>query len=780
MAIKWKAAAARTQEELRQTGRVVLHAPVLARGAECCIRFLLGAVLSGGELFGGYAPFGVGLVACSGSGTDGLCALLGAVLGYLTFRDFVEGLRYAAACVLVFSVAFAFYDISICQKRWFMPVMAAGMDAITGFVYLADMAWRPTGVIVFLTEVLLAGASAYYYQIAFALWGREEENVPLTLRQGVSLFILVGTLLMSMVGVELFDAFSLGRTAAVLLVLSVARSGGAAYGAAAGVTAGLGMDLASSRPAFYAMAYGFSGLLAGAGCKQSRLFCALSFVVSHAAAVLWTWEGVPRVDSLYEVFIASVCFLLLPRQMEHKLSALLIREESQDTAHRAADYVSRRLCDTAAAFRGLCHTMRASFPPSGPNDGDAARIFDRTAQRVCRSCAIRASCWERDYVSTFNALNDALPTLLERGRGEAADFPAWFTGRCLHFPQFLKVTNEEVIALLYRRQLQSRVRENRGAVCRQYETLSQVLSTAAAELSAELIADPVREKRLRQHLTGLGLEGETAVYYDEQGHLRAELTGDGMSALGNEEELGRLSTLMGCPLRRETEGPGRLTLLQAEPLMAVAGLAARRKEGQRENGDTGAWFKREDGSLFVLLCDGMGAGAAAHRESALAVRLLEDFLRAGVETESALRTVNGALSLRNEESGAFTTVDLLRLDLFTGEGEICKYGAAPSFIRKGRRVSRITGTALPAGLMDGDSTAPDRAALTLEPGDWVVLLSDGVASPEDDLWVRQLLERYTGEDPRDLTASIMAESERRVGAGDDRTVMAVRLTRRST
>ena len=780
MAIRWRAAAARTGEELRQTGRVVLHAPVLARGAECCMRFLLGAVLAGGELFGGYAPFGVGLVACSGSGTDGLCALLGALLGYLTFRDFVEGLRYAAACVLVFSVAFAFYDISICQKHWFMPVMAAGMDAMTGFVYLADSRWSPASVIVFLTEILLAGASAYYYQIVFSLWDRKEDGIPLTTRQGVSLLFLLGTALMALVGVQLFDAFSLGRTLAVVLVLAVARSGGTGCGAAAGLSAGLGMDLASGRPAFYAMAYGFSGLLTGAGRRQSRLFCTLAFVVSHAAAVLWTWEGEPRIDSLYEVFMASVCFMLLPKSMEQRLSAILMGEEKQDTAHRAADYVSRKLSDTAAAFRGLCRTMRASFPSGGSSSGDAARVFDRTAQRVCRSCPLRSSCWERDYVSTFNALNDALPTLLEHGRGEAEDFPKWFTNRCLRFPQFLKVTNEEVIGLLYRRQLQSRVRENRGAVCRQYETLSQVLTDAASQLSAELVADPLREKRLRQHLTGLGLEGEASVYYDEQGHLRAELSGDGLSALEEEDELGRLSALMGCSLRREGEQiPGRLTLLQEEPLMATAGLAARRKEGQRENGDTGTWFKRGDGSLFVLLCDGMGAGAAAHKESALAVQLLEDFLRAGVDTQAALRTVNGALSLRNEDSGAFTTVDLLRVDLFTGEGEVCKYGAAPSFVRKGRRVSRVTGSALPAGLVDGDSTGPDRTALNLEPGDWVVLFSDGVASPDDDQWVRQCLEGYTGDNPKELTAALMAESERRVGAGDDRTVVAVRINRRA-
>ena len=126
--------------------------------------------------------------------------------------------------------------------------------------------------------------------------------------------------------------------------------------------------------------------------------------------------------------------------------------------------------------------------------------------------------------------------------------------------------------------------------------------------------------------------------------------------------------------------------------MAVAGVVAKKKDGQTVSGDTGAWFKHDDGSLYVLLCDGMGSGSLAEQESALAVRLLEQFLRAGVRPENALRTLNSALALRNDEAaGGFTTIDLLRVDLFTGEAGVYKYGAAPTYVKKGYSVSRITG-----------------------------------------------------------------------------------------
>ncbi|MFQ7450438.1 MAG: hypothetical protein ACLRNQ_02230 [Flavonifractor plautii] len=53
------------------------------------------------------------------------------------------------------------------RKSWFMPLAAAGMDGITGFVYLSDRGWSPEGLIFFGTESLLCGASAYFYRIAF-------------------------------------------------------------------------------------------------------------------------------------------------------------------------------------------------------------------------------------------------------------------------------------------------------------------------------------------------------------------------------------------------------------------------------------------------------------------------------------------------------------------------------------------------------------------------------------------------------------------------------------
>lgn len=775
---KLKTRAARAGEEMRSTGRLVLHAPALVRTTECVMRFLLGAVLSGAEIFGGYAPFGLAIVGASGSGLDGFSALLGACFGYLSFQGFTEGLRYVAAAILVFSVSFAFYDIRLYRKVWFMPLVTALLDAVTGFVYLSKKGWFTEDTIFFATELLLAASAVYFFRTAFSPWTQKREGTGLTMKQTVSLLILGGTVLITLSKITILgDTISLGRFAAALAVMVTGYQCGLGAGAAVGVTTGLAMDIAAGGAPFYSMAYGFAGLMTGVFRKQGKLFAALTYVLSNAIAVLWTWNDGLQIAILYEVFIASVLFLLLPERFFRWAGALTVTEPKRDTTSKARAYVKERLDATAEAFRALGESLRTTFTPAGPNDNDAAVVFDRAADRVCRKCALQSSCWQRDYVTTFNALNDALPAMMDRGRGEAADFPAHFSNRCLRFSAFLNAANEELTALLYRRQYKVRLQENRSAVCREYGALAEVLGAAAAEFGTELSPDPIREKRLKQHMTALGLEGDAAVFYDAAGRLRIEVEGPRLDGLKTGEELKKLSSLMNMPLRQVVKEEGRradrLVFAQAEPLMAVAGVAARKKDGQTVSGDTGAWFKLDDGSLYVLLCDGMGSGPEASEDSTLAVRLLEQFLRAGVAPETALRTLNSALALRGEERAGFTTIDLLRVDLFTGEAAVYKYGAAPTYVRKGETVSRITGSALPAGLSAGEGGAPDVIALKLEAGDLVLLVSDGVTGGGDDIWLRQAMGAFRGDSPKDLACALIdAGDERDVGV-DDRTALVL-------
>ena len=253
------------------------------------------------------------------------------------------------------------------------------------------------------------------------------------------------------------------------------------------------------------------------------------------------------------------------------------------------------------------------------------------------------------------------------------------------------------------------------------------------------------------------------------------MEGAGAEQLSREGELGRLGAILGCPLRDADSQRGHARLAQREPLMAVAGVAGADRAGQSVSGDTGVWFKDGAGRLNFLLCDGMGSGSAAREDSESALRLLEKFLRAGLPPEEAMVTVGEALALRGEEEGGFTTVDLLQIDLFSGKSAVYKLGAAPTYLRRGGGVERLRGESLPAGVSAGPAGGPDTFELSLDAGDCVLLVSDGVTTGQDDRWVRRLLADFDGQSPQALAAQVLQESDLHSGSGDDRTVIAIKL-----
>ena len=403
---------------------------------------------------------------------------------------------------------------------------------------------------------------------------------------------------------------------------------------------------------------------------------------------------------LPEAAVGAVLFLMLPgRAFGGKR---VMRGETPEFP-AALEGMRAQLTRMAAALRALYDSMGRAAPVS--TEENPAVVFDRAAEKVCRGCALCELCWQKEYTGTFNALNDATPFLLERGRALAKDFPSYFADRCIHLPDFLTAVNGELSAFLLRRQYRRQLEETRRSARGQYAQLSELLTATAA---------------------GLGEVRATA----------------------GEADLCRI------------------------------GAALRPKEGETVCGDTVVSFRTEGGLLCLLLADGMGSGEAARRESALTCRLLEQFLQAGIEPEAAMKTLNAAMALRGAETGSFTTIDLITCRPETGEAAFFKYGAAPSYVKKGGTVRRITGGTLPAGLRGG-AAAPDVTRATLEPGSFAVMVSDGVADPGRDEWLQNLLAGWDGEDPQTLAGLILSESVRRENLQDDCGVQVLYLSRES-
>ena len=187
---------------------------------------------------------------------------------------------------------------------------------------------------------------------------------------------------------------------------------------------------------------------------------------------------------------------------------------------------------------------------------------------------------------------------------------------------------------------------------------------------------------------------------------------------------------------------------------------------EQENGDRFARFAGTTGRYYVLLCDGMGTGLGAVQEGKTAASVLRRLLCAGYPAQHALRSLNSLCALR-ERAGA-VTVDLAELQLDSGEANLYKWGAAPSYLVSKSGAERIGQAGPPPGLSVTDCQE-SCYHLSMRRGQTLFMVSDGVGDGE------ALRCCISGADlpPGELAARLLASS--RIGGEDDATVITVRL-----
>ena len=158
------------------------------------------------------------------------------------------------------------------------------------------------------------------------------------------------------------------------------------------------------------------------------------------------------------------------------------------------------------------------------------------------------------------------------------------------------------------------------------------------------------------------------------------------------------------------------------PRVSVAGALA---PAEQVGGDSFDYALNGD-TLHVAILDAMGHGLQAALLASVAVGTLRYARRAGLDLAATVRTIDSTLS-GHFEPGQFVTGIVAELDLGSGWWRWSTCGHAPALlVRSGRVVKQldaVTDPPLGLGLLD----QPQIGAERLQPGDRLLLHTDGVS-----------------------------------------------------
>lgn len=280
---------------------------------------------------------------------------------------------------------------------------------------------------------------------------------------------------------------------------------------------------------------------------------------------------------------------------------------------------------------------------------------------------------------------------------------------------------------------QKRFLENRGMMAEHLEEMAQIMSQVAEEARRCI---PLSERRFRQIAHALReVEVQIKNLYlieNEAGRLEVSISMRNRknSTLSTEEIGDLLSVLLNIRLVNAGDNPffvgtqwQTFYYVEEAKFHVLTGVAKAVKETERISGDNYAFFESGHGNLTAVLSDGMGSGEKACADSSMVVELLEHFLEAGFQTETAIQMINGSL-LSGEENSNLSTLDLCSIDLYGGECRFVKVGSACSYIKRQHLVERISAGNLPMGIFQ----RPDMEVTgrKLMDGDYIIMVSDGI------------------------------------------------------
>jgi len=220
----------------------------------------------------------------------------------------------------------------------------------------------------------------------------------------------------------------------------------------------------------------------------------------------------------------------------------------------------------------------------------------------------------------------------------------------------------------------------------------------------------------------------------------------------------------------------KFKLIRHNRFSAITKVAMASSSDSKISGDSFT-FGEIDNTHFIAISDGMGKGAKAHRESKIAISLLERLMEANIDKELMLKTINSVLRAKSSEE-VFTTLDLGLIDLYTGKLQMIKTGAPATFIKRNDRIELINSSSLPVGLLkDVDFNVYEEY---LEDGDIIIMVSDGVLDACGDIdsremFFKDIIMNITSINPETIANEILNRAKSLASSWDDMTVLVTKV-----
>ncbi len=716
-----------------------------------------------------------------------LSSSLGVIVGYITLFNKVSNF----SAYIIISTIVTIISMSKLNKK--ARNIASFIIVFSGlFVY--GVLVGSSDIILHLIGAISVTALVFpiYYVVSYTLKCIEEINTQhfFSIDEIVSIELFICLLIVG-IGTLSINDISFRNIAAILFIVALAFISDTNMGAGAGITMGIILGFATGNLMESIAIYGACGLVAGIFRESGKLFTALSFNIIFIIVTLYS--GVFNNISFIEVLVGTGIFLLIPKKIYNKISLEINKDKkvghfSEVRFAEIKDELTERLKD----FTEVLSVMGKSLNNLVGNDKLAIKnkgnaLVENLSDRTCSDCDMRYMCWKREIHQTYNAFSD----LIRNYENNSGTFPHELEKKCIK--KYALVKNLEDIMNIYmvNETLKSRLGEGRKILSNHINNMSVTISEIVDEFGNELHLCTDIEKSIKKALLKYGVNfGSLICYNDKNGRIKIKMQME--NCMGSQaciktvlpiisETIGKNMSIgsEGCNINSKNN-MCEVVIEEAPKYHINSHVAVATKEGEKFTGDSYSYGRTKDGNYVTVISDGMGSGPEAGLESKVSVEIIEKFMEVGFDEKIAIDAVNAIMSIKFSEDEKFSTLDMNKIDLYTGNAKFMKVGAIESFIKRGNKVEVINSNTLPFGVLEEPDV--DTVEKQVSNGDVIVSISDGILDVKNDgsfdtTWLIEFLKNTKYRQPKDLSIAILEKAKELSGgkAKDDMTVVVSKV-----
>ncbi len=484
------------------------------------------------------------------------------------------------------------------------------------------------------------------------------------------------------------------------------------------------------------------------------------------------------------VIIASVIFVLIPRQCFDKLKVVFDSEQKRlalkNMYNQGRDIVGRRLENLSNVFFEMNLVFKAMLKKSMSEEDIKTLLFKEIKKRVCENCPEKARCHRTFCDDTTKSFEELITIAFSKGKVSLLDIPSFLNSRCGKVN--LIISNVNGLCGQYKKysEIMGTLDTSKLLIAEQFYGISNIIKGLSKEVATNVSFDTIREENIKTELNFNNIICSDVVVYDKNIHTKE------VSLIVRNEDEGKkqikdivseiCETKMIVSNRNTAITPGwtNLILKNAPKYDCVFGLSLQTKSGSVQSGDSHSEIRLSENKFLFALCDGMGSGQKAMETSNIAISLIENFYKAGFDNETILSSVNKLLLLQRDEN--FSAIDIAVVDLASGIVDIIKMGSPSGYILNQTEVKIIEGGTLPIGIV-GESK-PLIKKYVVDEDEYIILMSDGISdSFVSDRQLSDYISRIKSQNPQTIADDIMKKAIDNNGgnAKDDMSVLVIKI-----